>query len=133
MKGQVVNCLACKTTVGKCRVVHRDTGAPCCGSCSHALTPHVVRATLPVLARRSPLSAALSTSTPARTSARGVPLQGPTSALREGPMRFREYHAVERIIPVSQGEISFRHWTHEGRDTLARILRRTLERNGVVR
>lgn len=31
---------------------------------------------------------------------------------------------------VTQGEIHLRHWTDAGREVLARVLRRALERNG---
>lgn len=36
-------------------------------------------------------------------------------------------------LACTEALIHLRHWTPEGRDTLARILRRTLERNGARR
>lgn len=162
-KPVTVMCLSCFTSIAKCRVMLKTNGGACCAGCSHGLTNTVDAATVPssqALARRSPLSAALSTSTtqPNRESENGT--QGPTSvlapaaqdALRRAfslPVELRgaapfwpsgtarppphyQHRAILRgVASVMNDNVRALRdgWTEEGRDLLARVLRKTIERN----
>jgi hypothetical protein len=76
------------------------------------------------LARRSPLFGALSTTAPS-----------PASSVESGPsfLSFQRSCVEPPPRPITQAQVFLNGFTEEGRDTLARILRRTLERNGVTR
>lgn len=113
----------------KCRVLIRSSGGRCCPDCTHeqlgALTLSPAHVTLIAPRAPSPLFDALSTKALEQTPSDGEPVRGPSF------VRTREYLGTfpERQRAVTEGEITLRHWTTEGRDTLARILRRTIERN----